>query len=194
MKPAAQTTPAWLARLQQARAWVAHALLRLGWPGWVGLAMLALALGAGLGLVMLDALAAERGAELADARRDAALARALPVPKTANGDAQVLLARFDTAERLPDLVEDVHRRAAEFSIEIEQAEYRAQADLGGRALRCEFVLPARGSYPNLRNWLTAVLRAHPGATVLEFSLRRSGEGAGRLDARVRLAAYLRSGA
>ena len=174
------------------RARLVHALGSLRWPGWLALALLVAAGAVLAGTMALDTLEAQRESALATARQAYSQARAMPERSAANGDVEALLVRFEPQEKLADFVEELHRRAAQYKVGIDHAEYRAQADLRGRALRYEIVLPARGSYPNLRNWLTAVLHDHRGATLLEFSVRRAGEGVGQLDAHVRLAAYLRS--
>lgn len=192
MKVFAQRIGGWAPLASLWRARLAYALGGLRWPGWVALLLLAMAGAAFAGTMALDDLAGQRTQALTAARQAYSQARALPAGNAANGDVDTLLMRFDPQEELADFVAELHRRAGEYKVGIDHAEYRAQADLRGRALRYEIVLPARGSYPSLRNWLTAVLHDHRGATLLEFSVRRAGEGVGQLDAHVRLAAYLRS--
>lgn len=192
MKLPASRIGAWASMALLWRARLVHAVGSLRWPGWLALILLAAAGAALVGSAALDALCLQREAALTTARQNYGQTRAMPDHNAANGDVDALLVRFEPQEKLADFVAELHSRAAQYKVGIDHAEYRAQADLRGRALRYEIVLPARGSYPDLRNWLTAVLHDHRGATLLEFSVRRAGEGAGQLDAHVRLAAYLRS--
>lgn len=176
------------------RAQVLHALGTLQAPGWIALALLG-ATGAALWLShgpLAQRIRAEQ-AQLESARLELATMRTRPAAPGTEGDAGALLARLEAPERLPAFIEFVHERAAANSIQIDRAEYRARSDLRGRAVRYELVLPARGEYPKLRNWIESVLHAHPMAALDEWSMRRGADGSPQLEARVRLSYYLRSG-
>lgn len=99
-------------------------------------------------------------------------------------------ALFPAAAQLSDDVARVHQLALAAGLDLAEAEYRLERrDAGLWAYRAS--LPVRGSYAQLRQFLSAVLSDMPAASVdaLRFERRRAAET--RLEAQVRITLYAR---
>lgn len=92
-------------------------------------------------------------------------------------------------DRIAAFIEDVQADAVHGGVQIDRTEYRMQSALEKRALRLQLVLPAHGSYPQLRAWLQKLLQAYPTAALDELSLRRQAQGAAQLEAHVVFSFY-----
>lgn len=172
----------------QGRAWIE----RLGWPAWIGVAAAAAAAVLWLGVLPgLHRATAALNAEV-DAARARLAAGQAPATSAAPADpAAALVAQLPGPDALPAFIEQLHLLAAQSGLQLERAEYRAQAQGSARWQRQQVVLPVRGSYPQLRRWLDAVLARHPSATLDEFTVRREGERGASVDSRVQLSFYWR---
>ena len=106
--------------------------------------------------------------------------------------ASAVLDQLPAADRFAPFVDALQAEAARRGVAIDRTEYRIQPVLGGRALRTQLILPARGDYPRIRGWLEGVLHDHPSASLQELALRRANDGAAMLEARVVIAFYTRS--
>jgi len=178
-----------LAPASQAR--ILYLASRAGPAGWGGLAALLLAIGLALAShIQLDP--GNRGASDRLEKLQAQLAKSL-VPGAAlrhPADAAAAVAgQLPAAEGMPAFIEDVQGRASGAGVQIDRTEYRVQSALGNRALRLQLVMPAHGTYPQLRRWLESLLHEHPSAALEELSLRRQAEGAAQLEAHVVLSFY-----
>ncbi len=164
---------------------------RAGPIGWAGLGTLLLALLlVGVSRFELDPANQTVIDELARLEVQLAKASAPGAALRNPSDALAALAgQLPAAEQMPTFIEDVQNRAQRGGIQIDRTEYRVQSALGSRALRLQLVMPAHGSYPQLRTWLEALLHEHPGAALDELSLRRQAEGAPQLEAHVAFSFY-----
>jgi hypothetical protein len=164
---------------------------RAGPIGWIGLgaAVLALVL-MGVSRFQLDPAIRAETEDLA--RFEAQLAKAsvpgaaLRNPTDAIG---AVADQLPPAERMPTFIQDVQERAQRGGVRIDRTEYRVQSALGKRALRLQLVLPAHGTYPQLRGWLESLLHQHPSAALDELTLRRETEGSVQLESHVVFSYY-----
>lgn len=194
MTPAAPKVP----RAVLLRAQALHVAQVLGPLGLSGLGLLLVAVFVStVVLPGLESAAAVRTGELAAlrARLDRLQAAGGAAARAAREGADPVGAVVDqlpTAAELTRFVDAVHTLAARRGAAVARTEYRVQPSLQGRALRYQLVLPARGTYPQLRGWLDAVLAEHPTASLEELQMVRSTEGQSVLDARVTIGYYSRS--
>ena len=163
-------------------------LRRLGALGVLGLGVFLFC----VPLYFSGVVPAER--ELAAAR--AALERAKPRPgvqRTALAGPEAELARFQRffppEEDLALEVERVYKVARGAGLQLQQGEYRLERSPGLLAYR--MALPVRGSYAQVRAFLSAVLTDIPVASVdaLRFERKRSADA--QLEAHFRITLYLR---
>jgi Tfp pilus assembly protein PilO len=173
------------------QAWSLYLSSRAGPVGWAGLAALLLAaLLAGAARFELDPAnqaAADELAQLqAQLKRASAPGAALRNPTDAMG---AVAGQLPAAEQMPAFIQDVQSRAQRGGVQIDRTEYRVQSALGRRALRLQLVMPAHGTYPQLRAWLESLLHEYSSAALDELSLRRQGEGGAQLDAHVVFSFY-----
>ena len=165
--------------------------LRAGPVGWAGFGALLLALALTLASRLeLDPanraatqVRAELAAQLAKASSPGAALRDVADPTAA------IAGELPAAGQMPAFIHDVQDLASHNSVQIDRTEYRVQSALGKRAQRLQLVMPAHGTYPQLRTWLEALLHDYPSAVLDELSLRRQADGATQLEARVVFSFY-----
>jgi hypothetical protein len=171
------------------RAVTEIALWRIGfaWP-------LALAIGAGALVVHIvlsqslqarvasleNQLAHAQRAEQARRRGDAAVAR---VP-----DARALIDASPSGE---ELVARMVKLAEQEGIALPQSEYQQRVLSGGSSVaQLQITQPVRATYPQLRRYVEAVLRAIPNASLDQLAARRENVGQPQLEARLRWTLWL----
>lgn len=107
-----------------------------------------------------------------------------------DGALERFYALFPAPAELSDEVARLHRLALASGLELSEAEYRLERrEAGLWAYRAN--LPVRGSYAELRQFLSAVLSDMPAASVdaLRFERRKAADT--RLEAQVRITLYAR---
>ena len=99
-------------------------------------------------------------------------------------------ALFPGSDRLTDEVERLHRLARGAGLELAQGEYRLERRPAG-LWAYRIALPVAGTYPQLRDFIGAVLKGMPGASIdaLRFERKRAAET--QLEAQVRMTLYVR---
>jgi hypothetical protein len=97
---------------------------------------------------------------------------------------------FPPVERLTDELERLYGLARESKLELTRGEYRLDKPATG-LWSYRVVLPLRGTYPQIRGFVAAVLKSMPIASIdaLRFERKKVGETA--LDAQIRLTLYFR---
>jgi len=165
------------------------ALRRLGAAGVLGIGVL---LGcAGFYLSTLAPLIEEIPAQKAALER--LQSRTLYQPASAGGRAEELQRfhnLFPPAERLTDEVARLHRLGRAAGLDLAQGEYRLERRASG-LWAYRVTLPVRGSYPQLRDFLGALLKDMPIASIegLRFERKRAADT--QLEAQVRVTVHLR---
>jgi hypothetical protein len=159
--------------------------------GWTGLGAIVLALAlAAVSRFQLDPTIQADTGELAQLQVQLARASAPGAPLRDPLDAIGAVAdQLPAAERMPAFIQDVQDRAQHGGVRIDRTEYRVQSALGKRALRLQLVMPAHGTYPQLRRWIESLLHEHPSAALDEVTLRREAEGAVQLESHVVFSYY-----
>ena len=164
-------------------------LRRLGIPGVLGIGVLLAC--AGFWASALKPAEEEFAAQRIALER--LQTRALYQPASAGGRAEELRRfynLFPPADRLTEELERLHRMGRAAGLDLAQGEYRLERRASG-LWAYRITLPVRGSYPQLREFLGALLKDMPIASVeaLRFERKRAAET--RLDAQVRVTLYVR---
>ncbi|TVO60457.1 hypothetical protein [Denitromonas ohlonensis] len=179
-------------RLDRLRERTLRAVMRAGWAGAVGVALLAFALAFGLSTgseqaAQAESLAAERAALLK-------VADVSVQPVLSDRDRlAAFYTRFAPASELSSVLAKMHVAAAEHGLLPERGDYRSALVSGTPLVRVTATLPMRGSFDDLYAWLGQVLAEQPGAAVEQLSIKREQATAGQVSADVRVSVFVRGG-
>ena len=142
----------------------------------------------------LAPLLAEGGLLRAQLAERNALRQASPQPVQAMRDPQADLAAFYvglTREAdVPDQLRRLHRAAQAQGLRLAQSQYRPLPDPGGKLTRYQILLPARGSYPEIRRFLAQASREVPGLALEGIRFQRRDIGEAELDAQIRFTLFI----
>jgi hypothetical protein len=97
---------------------------------------------------------------------------------------------FPPLEKLPDELERVYALARSAKIELLQGEYRLEKPPFGMAFY-RITLPIRGTYPQIRQFVAAMLKSMPIASLDALRFERKKVGDPQLEAQLRLTVYFR---
>ena len=163
-------------------AWRRYAfwLSRLGWPGLLGLALLAAA--PVLPALVLPQQQAQL-ARLETVSTSQALSPPAPPPSPLAG----LMAERDEVRVLGDLF----RAAHDAGLELDQGAYRVTRERHGRIAVLTITLPLTGSDTAVRAFLAAIVAAGPGLAIESLVLRRPDIATTDITADVHLALFLK---
>ncbi|HSD44483.1 MAG TPA: hypothetical protein VLD36_21795 [Burkholderiales bacterium] len=167
-------------------------LERLGWPGVVGLGLLAFA-----AMIAVSALLPLR-AEVARLRGEAdELQRRIGGGERAarpqvRDQLATFYAFFPPSDSSPDWLGKIHAIAQAKGVQLASGEYRLERAPSPRLRRYQMTLPVQGTYAQIRGFVGEVLEQVPAAVVEEVSLKRESVETQRVEARVRLTLYLGS--
>jgi hypothetical protein len=139
--------------------------------------------------------AADRATELrAETARLRAATAGVAQEAAAVHDPQADLAAFYSAmarpAQIPDLLRRLHRAAADQGLLIEQAEYRPVPDPDGRLTRYQILLPARGTYPEVRRFLAQAKRDVPALALDGVAFQRQQIGDEMLEAQIKFTLFV----
>ena len=157
------------ARVARMTAWW---LRRLGWPGWLGLAMIGGAAAAAVTFVLPDwnrheALQADIAA--------AEVAAAVPAasrPLTPQEQLGAFLGDLPRPSEVPAILTRINALAVGQSLALEAGEY-AQSPVNGLPVdQIRVTLPVRGKYPAIRHFVDASLAAVPALALQSVQVRR----------------------
>ncbi|MBV6289095.1 type 4a pilus biogenesis protein PilO [Pseudomonas aegrilactucae] len=167
-------------------------LQRLGWPLLAGTGLLLLALLYGASLVpqwqQVNALR-DRHAQLAE-----------QVRQLKRGERQVAVQAADPLQdlhrQLPaqpqatEVIERLYALARAEKITLARGEYALGVDPKTRLARYQILLPLRGSYPQIRRFLHALLGQMPALVLEDIDLQRKRIGDSELTGRIRMTLFL----
>jgi len=171
------------------RARIEAGLRRLGAAGVLGLGVLLAC--AEFWFSALQPLEAELAAQRLAAER---LQARVPYQPVSSGGRAEELRRFQglfpRSDRLTDEVERLHRMARAAGLELAQGEYRLERrPVGLWAYRV--TLPVGGTYPQLRDFVSAVLKDMPVASIEALRFERKRAADTQLQAQLRLTIHVR---
>lgn len=99
---------------------------------------------------------------------------------------------FPAMDRLPDELERLYGLARASRLDLAQGEYRLEQRGAGLA-SYRITLPLRGSYPDIRGFLSSTLQQMPYAAVDGLRFDRKKVGDAQLEAQVRITMFFRPG-
>jgi Tfp pilus assembly protein PilO len=173
-------------------AWtLKRGLIRLRWPGYLGAALVAVAVGFALFAVQparkqLRLLEAQR-VDLS-ARDKGAQARA--EPPTQRSQLTNFYAFFPLTEAVPEMLGKVQRAAQRNELTLAKGEYKLSEERDFHVASYQITLPVRGGYAQVRGFVNDVLDAVPAAALEELTLKREAIHDDALEARVRFTLFL----
>lgn len=92
--------------------------------------------------------------------------------------------------QIPDLLRRLHRAAADQGLVVEQGEYRPVPDPDGRLVRYQILLPARGTYPEVRRFLAQASRTVPALALEGVAFQRQQIGDEMLEAQIKFTLFV----
>jgi hypothetical protein len=95
--------------------------------------------------------------------------------------------------QVPDLLRRLHRAAAGQGLAVEQAEYRPLPDPNGKLTRYQILLPAKGTYPQVRRFLAQAGRTLPALALDGVAFQRQQVGDEMLEAQVKFTLFVATG-
>jgi hypothetical protein len=90
----------------------------------------------------------------------------------------------------PDLLRRLHRAARDQGLTLDQAEYRPLPDPEGKLTRYLILLPAKGTFPEVRRFLVQASGDVPGLAVDSINFQRQQIGDPVVEAQIRLTLFL----
>lgn len=172
-----------------------NSLSALGWPGVVGLGLLAFC-----GVVYLSAIVPAQH-RLADMKAQTLSLRALLAKNNATQKEtptpEVQLNRFyqffPAHTATPDLLEKLYAAAESSNIVLEQGDYRLASTKGDKIAHYQVTLPVKGSYPQIRKFIGRILADLPASSLDEVSFQRQKIGDMQVESQIKLTLYLGEG-
>lgn len=163
---------------------------RLGLPGGVGVALLALAVwGEWVDTPAKLAQAAELNAEAARVRQ----AKPGELPREERPQAMLndLYARLPSPSQRSAALSTLLKRAGSDHLSVESVQFRAEIDRPTGLLRHEINLPLKGNYAAVRAWVEHALQDQPALALEAIELKREQPQADPVEARVKASLWLR---
>jgi Tfp pilus assembly protein PilO len=137
--------------------------------------------------------AAEQRDRFAHLRASAAQASGEATVRDPQADLAEFYASLAPPAKVPEMLRRLHRAAAGQGLAVDQADYRPQADPDGRIVRYQILMPARGSYPQVRRFLAQATRELPALAVDGVTFQRQQVGEASLEAQVKLVLFVQAG-
>jgi hypothetical protein len=176
--------------MKRLQAMIVFSVESLGWPGVVGLGVLAFALGFYFSTfrpeqIRLDSLQSE-AAHLDEKSVRAAGER----PQSSGEKLHAFYEFFPRAGHIADLLEKIYAVADKQSLKLEQGEYRAVRDNVGRLTHYQVIFPIKSTYPQVRKFVAAALAEVPNLSLDSIQFERQKAGDSTVDAKVKLVLIL----
>jgi len=117
-------------------------------------------------------------------------ARETTAPRDPEADLSAFYSALPHPANAPDLLRRLHRAAQTQGLRLEQGEYRALPDPGGKLTRYQILLPAKGTYPEVRRFLAQAGREIPGLSLDGISFQRKKIGDEAVEAQMKFTLFL----
>ena len=175
---------------QEAGVWIEWAHRRIGWAGWIGLALL-VATSFLFGRASLDHRASVRTAA---AQRPDPRAAAKPSAPMASSPVSRVTPALPGIDRMPLLLMLMKDAAVANGLEWRAADYRITPATPGRPASIDVNCSMKGSYPKLRAMLVQMLNTVPAFTLREINISRPNGETSDVDARLLMTVFVRDDA
>ncbi|MCY1259639.1 hypothetical protein D9M68_301070 [compost metagenome] len=168
-------------------------LQRLGWPGLAGIGVGVLALGyAAFGLLPAwQALqAAEQRSREAGEYLQQVESGSVEAPVVPGKQLDEFRSRLPTQLDATTAIDRIYALAGQERITLARGEYSLGIDPKTRLARYQILLPVRGSYPQLRRFMHALVNELPAVVLEDVDLQRKRIADTELTGRIRMTLYL----
>jgi Tfp pilus assembly protein PilO len=92
----------------------------------------------------------------------------------------------------PEVVRQLHAHAHSAGLMLERGEYRPLPDTSAKLVRYQIVLPVKGSYPQVRQFLAGAMREMPELALDSIGFLRDKGASGPLEVQLQFTAFLRT--
>ena len=99
--------------------------------------------------------------------------------------------QLTTAQQASELVRRLHSHATSAGLALERGEYRPLPDASGKLMRYQIVLPVKGTYPQVRRFLSGAMREVPGLALDGIAFQRETGSSAAVEAQLRFTVFLR---
>ena len=183
--------PAGLSLAAHARWLMVRMLARMGWPGAVGLGLAVFcAVFYWSWLLPMQAKLDAVRQSAAQAGDEASLLAGKPRPLSAEEKLASFYQFFPRTSGVPDQLEKVYAAAERQALRLDQGDYRAVREGVGKLVRYQITLPVKGTYPQIRQFVTGVLTDVPSIALENIQFERQKVGETNIEAKIRLVMYL----
>jgi Pilus assembly protein, PilO len=167
------------------RVGFARAHQRLGAHGLVGLLLIVAAT-----VVLSRASSRQRAASTASVDSGA---QSVATPSSPRPSQSIAPPALPDVSDVPTILTRIERAATVSGLGWPRADYRTNAATEDMPASVEVRCALKGSYPNVRRFVTALLQDTPTLTLKEFSLSRADADAAEVDAKIAIVIYLGGG-
>ncbi|MBB5607493.1 MULTISPECIES: type 4a pilus biogenesis protein PilO [unclassified Janthinobacterium] len=172
-------------RMPPRLAWEAARVGRkLGWPGAIGIACMALAVFALQQAGELGARLQHLTAQLAVAAKQAALPQAATRLDADADSLAAFHAYLPAHDTIPEQLKELLEVAQRTGVTLAKADYKPQEDGNTAFLRYQISLPVKAEYAQLQAFIVEALQAVPTLTLDSVLFKREQIEAGEIDARI----------
>lgn len=176
------------------RLMFSEATQAIGAPGVAGVALLAFSLAFALSALLPSWRELERqrsaAASAPESLPQAAARRSMP-EGSAGAELRAFYNIFPLRADAPEWLSRVYAAAEERKLPLSRGEYALSTDAQTGLVRYRIVLPVRGSYSQVREFVAATLRAVPALALDEVTFERPKISEREVEARIRLTLYLK---
>ena len=163
-------------------------LLKLGWPGVLGLLMLTLA-------ILLQLLSLNPARQQLSALQQNLIKPqtqvAMPVAYFPAQQIDSFYAYFPQRESLAGQVRLAHEVAAQHELIMGKVDYRVSVVSGTPIKRYQLTYSVTAEYPTIRRYIAALMQSLPNAVIEGIELQRFDKGAEMVDATINLSLLFR---
>ena len=176
--------------MKRLHARIVYGAQSLGWPGILGLGLLAFIAGFYFSTFRTEQMRLEdlhsEVSKLEEKRSRAASEE----PKTPSDRLNAFYGLLPPSDHIADLLGKIFGVADQQTLILEQGEYRAVRDNVSRLTHYQIMLPVKGTYPQVRKFVAAALAEVPNLSLDSIQFERQKVGDSMVDAKVKLVLYL----
>lgn len=179
----------------EALGWYVRCWVRaMGLPCGLAAAVIVVAIGGYYGgVVPLREELAQLNTGLVSLRSQQANRANVPAQKTSAQQLASFYLFFPTQAHMPDVLGKIYAAAPPFNLQLEQGEYRLLPTKSETLMRYEIVLPVKGGYLQIRQFMAEILQENPSLALQGVTFTRDTVSRTGVDAQLRLTLYLRAG-
>jgi hypothetical protein len=175
---------------------IIYRLTHLAWPGWLGLGLLAAALGYAIAVAVPAAREIDHlDRRIADAEtRTQADQAGQSRPLTTSEQLAQFYETFPKGTTVPDWLGKLNGIAIKQNLSLDVGNYSLVRNQSARLDQFRITLPIKGTYPQVRKFIAAALATAPALSLESVAFKRDKVGDDRIEARVDFLLFLEKGA